>query len=278
MALEVSLGFSTCPNDTFMFYPIVHGKVGREDVVFRERLADVEELNRMALGGELDVTKVSCHALGRLLGEYCLLRAGGALGRGCGPLVVARERTCMEELRGRRIAVPGRFTTAFLLLCLYDPGFEEDAILMPFHRIMESVRRGEADAGLIIHEGRFTYPLYGLTEVMDLGRWWEESTGLPIPLGGIAAKRSLGRERIQDIERMIAEAVGYSRTHPDEPMSYIRMHAQEMSDEVVRRHIALYVNEFSSDVGREGRLAVETLIAKARERGLLPAADVPVFC
>ncbi|NOZ25808.1 MAG: 1,4-dihydroxy-6-naphthoate synthase [Nitrospirae bacterium] len=278
MGEEISLGFSTCPNDTFIFYPMVHGRIDTGGLTFRERLADVEELNRMALRGELDVTKVSCHALGRLLGDYCLLRSGGALGRGCGPLVVARERMRMEDLRGGKIAVPGRLTTAFLFLCLYDPGFEGDAIPMPFYRIMESVKRGEADAGLIIHEGRFTYPLYGLTEVMDLGKWWEEKTGLPIPLGGIVAKRSLGTERIRRIERLIAEAIGYCRSHPGEPMRYIRMHAQEMSDEVVRRHIDLYVNEFSSDVGEEGRRAVETLMVKARERGLLPDTDMPVFC
>jgi len=278
MTQEVSLGFSTCPNDTFIFYPLVHRKIETGDLVFRERLGDVEELNRMAMRGELDVTKVSCHAVGHLLEDYCLLRTGGAIGRGCGPLVVAREGTRMEELKCRRIAVPGRLTTAFLMLCLYDPEFEGHSIPMPFYRIMESVKTGETDAGLIIHEGRFTYPLYGLTEVMDLGRWWEEDTGLPIPLGGIVAKRSLGKERLQAIERLIAEGISHCKAHPDEPMEYIKMHAQEMSDKVVRQHIDLYVNEFSTDIGEEGQRAVETLVARARRKGLLPDTDLPVFC
>ncbi|MEC4686334.1 MAG: 1,4-dihydroxy-6-naphthoate synthase [Nitrospirota bacterium] len=278
MSQEVSLGFSTCPNDTFIFHPIVHGKIDTGEIVFRERLGDVEELNQMALRGELDVTKVSCHALGHLLKDYCLLRSGGALGKGCGPLVVAREKIGIEELKGKRIAIPGRLTTAFLLLCLYDPEFEGHAIPMPFHRIMESVKTGEADAGLIIHEGRFTYPMYGLTEVMDLGKWWEEGTGLPIPLGGIVARRSLGKEMTGRIERLISEGIKYSRSHPEEPVKYIRLHAQEMSDRVIRQHIELYVNEFSTDVGEEGQKAVETLIVKARKKGLLPETTIPVFC
>ncbi len=278
MSQEVSLGFSTCPNDTFIFHPLVHGKIDTGAIVFRERLGDVEELNQMALRGELDVTKVSCHAVGHLLEDYCLLRSGGALGKGCGPLVVAREKTGIEELKGKKIAIPGRLTTAFLLLCLYDPEFEGHAIPMPFHRIMESVKTGEADAGLIIHEGRFTYPQYGLTEVMDLGKWWEEETGLPIPLGGIVARRSLGKDRAGMIERLIAEGIKYSRSHPEEPMKYIRLHAQEMSDRVIRQHIELYVNEFSTDVGEEGQRAVETLIVKARKKGLLPETAIPVFC
>ncbi|VAX33118.1 1,4-dihydroxy-6-naphtoate synthase [hydrothermal vent metagenome] len=278
MRQEVLLGFSTCPNDTFIFHPLVHRKIDTGDIVFRERLGDVEELNQMALRGELDVTKVSCHAVGHLLGDYCLLRSGGALGKGCGPLVVAREKISIEELKGKRIAIPGRLTTAFLLLCLYNPELANHSTPMPFHRIMESVKSGETDAGLIIHEGRFTYPLYGLTEVMDLGKWWEEETGLPIPLGGIVARRSLGKERLRIIERLIAEGIKYSRSHPEEPVKYIRLHAQEMSDRVIRQHIELYVNEFSTDVGEEGQRAIETLIVKARKKGLLPETAIPVFC
>ncbi len=278
MTEGISIGFSTCPNDTFVFYPLVHEKIETGGLEFRETLADVEELNQMALRGMLDVTKVSCHALGHLLGEYCMLRSGGAMGRGCGPLVVAREERDLEGLKDGKIAVPGRLTTAFLLLCLYDPAFKDRAVHMPFHRIMESVKEGETDAGLIIHEGRFTYPLYGLKEVMDLGKWWEEDTGLPIPLGAIVARRSLGRERIRTVERLIRECVLYSRARPGEAMDYIRRHAREMSDQVVRRHIETFVNEFSVDAGGEGREAVETLIARARERALLPLTTMQVFC
>ncbi|MGD2080223.1 MAG: 1,4-dihydroxy-6-naphthoate synthase, partial [Nitrospirota bacterium] len=195
MRKDLTLGYSPCPNDTFIFYALVRGKIETGGLSFLETLEDVETLNRMALRGALDVTKVSTHALGFLREDYCLLRSGGALGRGCGPLIVAREPLEARDLRGKRIAIPGTLTTAYLLMRLFDPMLK-DIEAMPFHRIMDAVSSGSADAGLIIHEGRFTYPGYGLHEVLDLGRWWEDATGLPIPLGSIVAKRELGTETL----------------------------------------------------------------------------------
>ncbi len=276
--MMVSLGFSPCPNDTFIFYALLHGRIGTGGLDFAVTVRDVEELNGMALRGELDVTKLSCHAAALVLEEYCLLRSGAALGRGCGPLVVSAGPAEMNSLRGKRIAVPGRLTTAFLLLSLYDPQLRAGAVTMPFHMIMEGVRQGVVDAGVVIHEGRFTYQLHGLKEVLDLGRWWEESTGLPVPLGGIAARRGLGEDMAAEIGRLIGESIRYARDNPDEPMDYIRSHAQELSDSVIRRHIDLYVNEFSLDVGREGERAVVTMLERGGDLGLLPPLKRRVFC
>ncbi|HEY6837648.1 MAG TPA: 1,4-dihydroxy-6-naphthoate synthase [Geobacteraceae bacterium] len=270
------LGFSPCPNDTFIFHALVHGLVDTSGHTFRERLEDVETLNRLVLAGELDVSKISYGLLGYVREEYVLLRAGGALGRGCGPLLVAREEMAVEELRGKRIAVPGRYTTAFLLLRLRDPALD-NFLFLPFHEIMPAVVRGEADAGLIIHESRFTYPDYGLVRLLDLGEWWEGSTGHPIPLGGIVAKRSLGQETVAAIDRALTASVAYAFAHPDAATPYIRAHAQEMSDEVCAAHIGLYVNDFSRDLGPEGESAVIDLLGRAEAAGLVPASSLDLF-
>jgi 1,4-dihydroxy-6-naphthoate synthase len=238
----------------------------------------VEELNNMALSQKLDVTKVSYHTVGYLLEDYCLLGSGGAIGRGCGPLVVAKDSVSMESLREKRIAIPGQMTTAFLLLCLYEPSFKENAIPMPFYRIMESVKAGEVDAGLIIHEGRFTYPSYGLKEIMDLGAWWEETTGMPIPLGGIVARRTLGEGRLKTIEDLISRSIRYAHRNRRETLEYIRGYAQEMSEDVINQHIDLYVNDFSLDIGEHGSKAIERLITEARDAGLLPLTGKKIFC
>lgn len=276
MEKNLTLGYSPCPNDTFIFYALVRGRIETGGLSFTETLEDVETLNRMAMRGALDVTKVSFNALGFLRDDYCLLRSGGALGRGCGPLIVAREPLRAQDLRGKKIAVPGMLTTAYLLMRLFDPMLK-DVEAMPFHRIMEAVASGSADAGLIIHEGRFTYPRYGLHEVMDLGRWWEEATGLPIPLGAIAAKRELGTETINKVDSLIRESLLYARAHPEEPMSYIKEHAQEMEDEVIRKHIELYVNDFSVDLGDEGTRAVEEFFRRAEEKRLIEKTSKPLF-
>lgn len=278
MDQEISLGFSPCPNDTFIFHALLHKRLETGGITFRPVIRDVEELNQMALKGELDVTKVSYYALGHILDDYCLLSSGGALGRGCGPIVVAADLTDMASLKGKRIAIPGKFTTAFLLLTLFDPALREFAVPMPFDRIMESVRDGEVDAGLIIHEGRFTYQRYGLAEVLDLGSWWEESSGLPIPLGGIVARRSLGKEMEGSLEGLIKESIESAQRRPGESLDYIREHAQELSDTVIRRHIELYVNDLSLDMGNDGRRAVKALLSDAQEKGLMPLSDLPVFC
>ena len=273
----LSLGYSPCPNDTFIFYALVHGRVGTGNLHFREILEDVETLNRMAGQQKLDLTKVSFHAFGHLRDHYCLLRAGGALGKGCGPLVVAREACDMKELRGRTIAVPGTLTTAFLLLQIFDPQLAERVVVMPFHRIVRAVAEGEADAGLIIHESRFTYQREGLTQVLDLGEWWERETGLPIPLGCIIARRALGGDLVRKTEGLIRESLAYARNHPDETREYIRSHARELEDSVIDRHVGLYVNEFSLDIGEEGIHAVEELFKRAAVQGIIAGSARPLF-
>jgi len=290
MIKELSLGFSPCPNDTFIFYALVHGKISAEGLSFKERIEDVEALNRRALRRELDITKVSFHAYGHLRDDYVCLRSGAALGRGCGPLIVinaainaaindmAKEQVKdPRRLKGKKIAIPGGLTTANLLLKLYDPGFAENLVPMVFSDVMESVRRGECDAGLVIHEGRFTYPSYGLKALIDLGEWWERETGLPIPLGGIIARRELGKEIIVKVERLIKESVLYSISNPAEPASYIKKHAQEMDEDVLRSHISLYVNDFTLDMGEEGRRAIEELFRRAEAVGILKPSMTPLF-
>lgn len=276
MTSELTLGFSPCPNDTFMFYPLVHGLVDTGGLVCRERLEDVETLNQLALEGALDISKVSYHALGHIRDRYALLRSGSALGRGCGPLLVATGNIDPADLTGKTIAVPGRYTTALLLLRLFNPALE-NFIIMPFNEIMDAVLSGTVDAGLIIHESRFTYEGFGLHKLLDLGEWWEGETGLPIPLGGIVARRSLGVATIATIERALQAGVRYARTHPDEAARYIGEHAQEMSREVCAAHIDLYVNDFSDDLGEEGIRAISCLFRRAEQAGLIPVSGTPLF-
>jgi 1,4-dihydroxy-6-naphthoate synthase len=276
MKRVLSLGYSPCPNDTFIFHALVHALVPTPGFAVEERLEDVETLNRLALDGVLDLTKVSYHAFGHLRDRYALLRSGGALGRGCGPLVVARQPTTMAELRGKRIAIPGELTTANLLLQLYDEGYA-DVVPIPFDRIMPALHAGTAAAGVIIHESRFTYRQQGLFAVQDLGAWWEEETGLPIPLGGILARRDLGAEIIPGVDRAIRASLEYAFARPEAARSYIREHAQELDEAVTAAHIGLYVNDFSLDLGDEGCRAVETLLARAEARGLIPNCDLPLF-
>jgi 1,4-dihydroxy-6-naphthoate synthase len=270
---ELTLGYSPCPNDTFIFHALVHGIVRAEGVRFTERLEDVETLNRLAARAELDVTKISYGAAPGLLRDYVLLRSGGALGRGCGPLIVAREPFSRESLAGRRIAIPGRNTTANLLLRLYAPD-AAPGIELVYSEIMPAVARGEVDAGLIIHESRFTYPQHGLVRVVDLGEWWEQTTGLPIPLGGIMARRTLGEGTIRRVDDAIRRSVEHAFSHPDASREYVRAHAQEMDDAVARQHIDLYVNPFSVDVGDPGERAIRELFQRAARAGIIPA-DYP---
>lgn len=272
----LTLGYSPCPNDTYIFYALTHGKIDCNGLQFRERLEDVETLNRLTLEKELDVSKVSCHALGFIRDEYCVLRTGAALGRGCGPLVVARDYGRMEELKGKRVALPGRHTTASLLFGLYGSGCGE-LVFLPFHMIMDAVARGEVDAGVIIHESRFTYASYGLNKVMDLGDWWERDTGHPIPLGCIVARRSLGCRTLSGIERMLRESICYADGNPSDVKGYIRDHSQEMSDEVCAAHIELYVNDYTLGLGEEGESAMEALLARAEASGLVPVSNKKLF-
>lgn len=270
-----TLGYSPCPNDTYVFYALVHGKLA-DAPAFSEVLEDIETLNGMALKGELDVVKASFHALGHFRDSYCLLHAGGALGRGCGPLVVGRQDWAPDELAGKRIAIPGRMTTAALLLRLFAPE-AADLVEMPFDRIMAAAQAGEVDAGLIIHESRFTYPQYGLHKVIDLGEWWEGTTGHPIPLGGILARRALGAERVGAIDRALRASVEYAHAHAEQVRGYVRQHAQEMDESVMQAHIELYVNEYTLDYGADGEAAIEDLMRRAVGVGVVPQSEAGLF-
>jgi len=276
MNQKLTIGYSPCPNDTFIFYALVHGKVKVPGITFRERLEDVETLNQLAIGGTLDITKISYHALGHLRDQYALLRSGGALGRGCGPLVVARPGVKLEDLGRGTVAIPGKLTTAWLLLRLYDPALTR-VVAMPFERIMPAVADGAVTAGLIIHESRFTYPQYGLEKLLDLGEWWERYSGLPLPLGGILGKRQLGTDVLLRVEEAIRESLRYARSHPGEVLDYGKKHSQEMDASVMRRHIDLYVNDLSLDLGVEGSAAVRRLFAEAERRGIFPTSGKPLL-
>ena len=273
--MSVTLGYSPCPNDTYIFFGLVHAKIAGAPAC-EEVLEDIETLNRLALRGELDLTKISFHALAHLREEYCLLHSGGALGRGCGPLVVAREEVAPQQLKNKKIAIPGELTTAALLLRLFDPEIEQLEV-MPFDRIMGATERGEVDAGVIIHESRFTYPEYGLAKVIDLGEWWEGESGHPIPLGGILARRSLGAELIGRIDRALVESVEYAHANPDAVRGYIRDHAQEMELEVMQAHIDLYVNKYTLDYGPDGEAAIFDLIGRAERAGIAPVVSASLF-
>ncbi|MGQ9736142.1 MAG: 1,4-dihydroxy-6-naphthoate synthase [Thermaceae bacterium] len=268
----MEIGFSPCPNDTFIFYALVHGLVKAPEAV-KPVLEDVETLNRWALEGRLPLTKLSYAAYGRVRDRYVALRSGGALGRGVGPLVVARRP--LQALKGVRVAVPGQNTTAFLLLSLYERDFLP--LEVRYDRIMPLVAGGEVEAGLIIHESRFTYPEYGLVKVLDLGEWWEGWTGLPLPLGAILARRDLGEKAVRAWEVVIRESLEYALAHPEEVFPYLKAHAQELSPEVIWAHVRTYVNEFSLDVGSEGEEAVAMLFREAEARGLLPSSPFPPF-
>ncbi len=268
-ARAIRFGFSPCPNDTFAFHALARGRVAVPGLAIEPVLADVEELNRRALAAELELTKLSFHALAHVLDRYALLRAGAALGRGCGPLVVARPGRAPADLAQVTVAVPGRYTTAHLLLALYlgrPPRVEP----MLFSQVMPAVARGEFAAGLIIHEGRFTYGRLGLESLVDLGQWWEAETGLPIPLGCIAARRDLGPALGLALEEALAQSVEQAWARPRDSRRFVLDHAQEMEEEVVAQHIGLYVNQFTRELGPEGLRAVEHMLERGRAAGLLP--------
>jgi 1,4-dihydroxy-6-naphthoate synthase len=276
----LSLGFSPCPNDTFMFDALVHGRVDAGGLQLAVEMDDIEVLNRRALGLDprppLPVTKVSVAALGRLTTDYAVLDAGAALGRGCGPLVLRRgddpRRTTLAELAGARVAIPGEATTANLLLRLFGP--ELARVTMRFDRIMPALAAGEVDAGLVIHESRFTYPEHGLACVADLGECWEAATGLPLPLGVIVARRELPDATVLAVQQGLRASVEAAWADPAATRAYVRAHAQELDEDVCRRHIELYVNAFSAALGDEGRRAIEVLVQRMREVGAM-AADAP---
>jgi 1,4-dihydroxy-6-naphthoate synthase len=257
---ELSFGFSPCPNDTFAFHAVVHELIG-SDLRVRPSLRDIEELNRAARTGELELSKLSVGALAALGDGYRPLRAGAALGHGVGPLVVAREAASLRDAAAGRIAVPGLDTTAFLLLRLAAPALGE-VVELRYDRILDAVAGGEVDAGLIIHESRFTYMDHGLVRVADLGEWWQGETGLPVPLAVIGARADLDPELVELAERSLRASVEHAFAQPEASRAYVRAHSQELSDAVCDQHIALYVNEFSIDLGDAGMRAVEALTAR----------------
>ena len=270
---KLSIGFSPCPNDTFIFHGLVHGLVCGEKISLdREVITDVETLNEWAMSARLDITKISFHALGHVLDNYVLLSAGSALGRGCGPLLVTGPKGTSGRLSEKIVAIPGRFTTAAMLLKLFAPECK-NTVAMRFDNIMESVSKGKVDAGVIIHESRFTYRQHGLKLIRDLGEWWEDKTGSPIPLGGIAARRSLGKDLIVKIDQCIRESVQHAFSNPGQCMEYIRRHAREMDDAVISDHIKLYVNNYSKDLGLEGTAAVQEFFRLGRDVGIIPQSN-----
>ncbi|EJF54230.1 putative periplasmic solute-binding protein [Saprospira grandis DSM 2844] len=268
---KIKIGYSPCPNDTFIFDALVHGKIDTEGLEFEVHHADVEELNRLAFAGELPICKLSYHAFAHLWKDYQLLRAGSALGNNCGPLLVGARSFGAEEVAGAKIAIPGQHTTANFLLSFAFPGAQNRQEYL-FSDIEAAVLAGEIDLGLLIHENRFTYAQRGLHKVMDLGQYWEERTGLPIPLGGIAVRRDLPEELKQKLGRLLRKSVEYAFAHPRASVEYVAEHAQEMDAEVCQLHINLYVTENSIDFGPKGEAAIAQLM-----QSLDIQADLPLW-
>ena len=276
--MNLSLGFSSCPNDCFIFDAIVNQRIDLEGLEFSVRMADVEALNKAAFAGEVDVTKLSCHAYAYCAGAYVLLDAGSALGRNCGPLLISKRTVSEDEVAGGRlrIAIPGKYTTANFLLGLAFPEAQDKTELV-FSAIEPALLEERYDAGLIIHENRFTYEAKGLKKIIDLGEFWERETGAPIPLGGIVVNRSLPGDVKQTVNRVVRRSVEHAFAHRTDSLPFVRAHAQEMSEDVMYRHIDLYVNEYSVDLGAEGRRAVELLFERANDAGIIPTVRDGLF-
>ncbi len=276
--MKLSIGFSPCPNDCFVFDAIVNQRIDLEGLEFAPRIADVEALNKAAFARDIDVTKLSYHAYAYCASEYVMLDAGGALGRNCGPLLISKRPLSADDVAagGVRIAIPGKYTTANFLCGLAFPRAHQK-IEMLFSDIEQAVVDGIVDAGLIIHENRFTYEAKGLRKIVDLGEFWEGQTGLPIPLGGIVVDRSLPRDVQERVNRVLRASVEYAFAHRDASLPFVRAHAQAMSEEVMYKHIDLYVNDFTIDLGTEGRRAVEVLFDRATASGVAPRISEPLF-
>ena len=278
---SLSLAYSSCPNDTYIFHAIAANLVTDPEIDFTVTLADVETLNQKAAEGIFDITKLSFAAFGNLRDEYALLRTGAALGRGCGPLVVAKPGVEIVPGMKLKVAVPGAGTTACLLFRFFleerFPGIEAELTAIPFETVMPSVLNGQTDLGVIIHEGRFVFGNLGLECLADLGVWWEEHTGLPIPLGCIAVKRALGPLVGKRIEALIKQSIDHAVKSPEAGRQYIGEHAQELNDGVIDQHIGLYVNEFSSCLGKEGESAIETFLKKGEQAGFIKPSKLPLF-
>ncbi|NGM65608.1 menaquinone biosynthesis family protein [Sphingobacterium sp. SGR-19] len=288
--MKLTLGFSPCPNDTFIFDALIHHKIDTGGLEFEVQYQDVETLNQKAFQGELDITKLSYHAFAYAVNDYELLDSGSALGSGVGPLLIAKDPALAARLKkvlekkeqlntaesGLKIGIPGKYTTANFLLGLAFPNLGSKVELV-FSDIEESLLGETIDLGLIIHENRFTYQAKGLHKVVDLGDFWEQTTNNPIPLGGIVVKRSLDEELKLKINRLVRESVQFAFENPKSGLDYIRSHAQEMEEDVMYKHIELYVNKYSEDLGGKGRTAIQHMFDKAQELKLIPALDKRLF-
>jgi len=274
--MKLTLGFSPCPNDTFIFEALVHGRVDTEGVSFDWFLADVEELNRRAMEGSVDVTKMSFHAYAVAAANYLILDSGSALGHNNGPLVISRRKMYPDELENALIAIPGKYTTANLLFSIFWPGASRKREYI-FSDIPEAVMSGEVDAGLIIHETRFTYLSLGLKKVADTGEYWEKMTGMPVPLGGIVVHRSVNEEIAAKVSRSIRRSIEYAWADQSASVDFIKRNAREIDSAVTREHISLYVNDFSLSLGQDGKAAIERLYSVAHERKVIGAMPDRIF-
>jgi 1,4-dihydroxy-6-naphthoate synthase len=264
----LSLGYSPCPNDTYIFHALSEGLLDEMPARIETELHDVETLNQMAFEGRLDVTKLSFFAYLKCRSDYQVLGSGAALGYGCGPVVVAKRPLTQADMGAARIVLPGEWTTAHLLFRLWAPE-AADRFFLPYDQIFDALEGGRADAGVIIHESRFTFEAAGFKAVADLGAWWEAETDLPIPLGCIAARRSLSSDLVGRVDAAIGASLDFARKRPQVVMPRVRRYAQEMEDAVLQAHIDTFVNDFSRDLGPRGRKAIETLETMARERSIL---------
>ncbi len=274
----LKLRFSPCPNDCFIFDAMVHHRIDTEGLQFEMQLEDVETLNRSAFAGEADITKLSYHAYAYCSDKYILLNTGSALGRNCGPLLVSKRPITREEVAGGKlkIAVPGKYTTAnFLFGLAFPEAMQKEE--MVFSSIEEAVLSEKVDAGLLIHENRFTYAQRGLKKIIDLGEFWEDMTHLPIPLGGIVVRRDFDEELKQKIERVMRRSVLHAFSSPSDSREFVKANAQEMDEAVMKKHIDLYVNDYTIDLGKEGRQAVRVLFDKAQLMGVIPEMHPDVF-
>lgn len=271
------LGHSPDPDDAFMFYGLAANRVETGGWTFEHVLQDIQTLNERALRGELDVTAISIHAYPHVAGRYALTSCGASMGDGYGPLVVARSPLGVSDLRGRRIAVPGEMTTAFLVLQLLlgRGSFEHEVV--SFDRILGHVEAGGADAGLIIHEGQLTYQNHRLSKVVDLGRWWCEQTGLPLPLGGNAIRRDLGTSAMREVAAVLKASIAYGLEHRAEAVDYALRYARDMGRDLADRFVGLYVNDWTLDYGAVGRRAIDELLRRGREAGIVPEVAGPMF-
>jgi len=274
--MRLTLGFSTCPNDTYIFDAMVHGRIDTEGLEFELIMSDVEELNHRAFTSEIDITKISYHAYAYIADSYLLLNSGSALGFKNGPLLVSRYKIFPDEIDNVKIAIPGFHTTANLLLSIAYPGHKNKKEYL-FSDIEEVVLSGEMDAGLIIHENRFTYRQKGLKKVADMGEFWETKTGMAIPLGGIVVNRKLPAEIRSKVDRIMKRSVEYAFENPKASYPFVKHHAQAMDDSVMMSHIGLYVNDFTRDLGIDGKKAIETLYREAAAAGVIPDLRKDIF-